>query len=110
MATPRAGAAIVTLADGRVLVAGGVAGPLETGDGELTATTEVYDPVAQTWSAGPDLLGPRDGGQAVVLDDGSILIMGGVDVGNEFGDTPFCPGTLTSVERIVPTPWVAPEV
>ena len=110
MAFPRAGAATVTLADGRILVAAGVGGFQDISEGELTTTTEVYDPAAQTWSAGPDLLGPRDGGQAVVLDDGSVLIMGGVAVRNEFGDTPFCPGTLTSVERIFPTPWVAPEV
>jgi hypothetical protein len=45
----------------------------------------------------------RYGGQAIVLDDGSVLILGGMDSLNEFGDTPFCPGTLTSVERVVAT-------
>jgi hypothetical protein len=110
MAEPRFAAAIVTLADGRVLVTGGVVGGREPGNGEIVRSSEVYDPVAQTWSAGPDMLQPRYGGQAVVLDDGSVLVMGGQDALNEFGDTPFCPGALTSVERIVPTAWAAPEV
>jgi hypothetical protein len=110
MATPRTGAAIVTLADGRVMAIGGVVGGREPGAGAVVRTSEVFDPVAQTWSAGPEMTQLRYGGQAVVLDDGSVLVMGGQDVLNEFGDTPFCPGTLTTVERIVPTPWAAPEV
>jgi hypothetical protein len=110
MAAPRSAAAIATLADGRVLVTGGVVGGREPGNGEIVRSSEVYDPVAQTWSAGPDMLHLRYGGQAVVLDDGSVLVMGGQDALNEFGDAPFCPGALTSVERVVPSPWVGPEV
>jgi hypothetical protein len=110
MAAPRTGAAIATLADGRVLVMGGIVGGREPGNGEIVRSSEVYDPVSGTWSAGPDMGQLRYGGQAVVLDDGSVLLLGGLDQLNEFGDTPFCAEPLTVVERIVPAAWTPPEV
>jgi hypothetical protein len=110
IATPRRAASMATLADGRILVVAGVAGGYEIGAGEIVRTSEVYDPVAGTWSAGPDVGQPRYGGQAVVLDDGSVLLVGGLDQLNDGGDTPFCVEPLTVVERITPASWTPPEV
>ena len=47
-----------------------------------------------TWLAG------RSAGFQDFLADGSVLILGGVGVSNDEGDTPFCPGTLRTVERL----------
>lgn len=97
MHTLRGGAAIAVLADGRVLAAGGTAG-----EATALASTEIYDPVTDSWSAGPDLLAPRTDASAIVLDDGSVLILGGTDQFNTEGDTPWCPPPMTSVERFYP--------
>ena len=77
------------LADGRVLVIGGgakfdlsdVVGSLAT----VVGTTEIYDPVADTWSAGPNTPGPLLAHQASRLGDGRVLVSSGVEVGNVFG-------------------------
>ena len=77
------------LADGRVLVIGGgakfdfsdVVGSLAT----VVGTTEIYDPVANTWSAGPNTPGPLLAHQASLLGDGRVLVSSGVEVGNIFG-------------------------
>lgn len=104
MATPRSDAQRAVLRDGRVVVAGGIAGSRDAGRGTMLRSSEIYDPVSDAWTAGPDLLGPREGGRAMPLRDGSVLILGGVNVTNTGGDTPFCPGTLTAVERLRPAP------
>jgi hypothetical protein len=68
MATPRMHHAAVKLQDGRVLVAGGVAGQ----------KSEVYDPYANAWSQAGDMQLPHGAGLAmVVLDDGKVLATGG---------------------------------
>ena len=63
-------------------------------------TTELYDPVADAWSAGPDLLEPRKDGSALLLPDGSVLIHGGDASFNDQGDVPFCPDPMVSTERV----------
>jgi large repetitive protein len=104
MKAQRTGALWTSLHDGRILVAGGVAGPRNRLASEIVGTTEIYDPATDAWSAGPDLLEPRADGEALTLDDGSILVIGGVNALNFEGDTPFCPTRLTSVERLTPAP------
>jgi hypothetical protein len=61
------------LSDGRVLVAGGVAGP-------DTATAELYDPVTGTFRSTGSMTTPREDGIAVLLGDGRVLVVGGVPV------------------------------
>ena len=99
MSIARDSAAVVRLADGQILVAGGTS----PGD-ELKAvalqSTEIYDPRADRWSPGPDLLEPRRGGYGVLLRDGSVLVLGGNASFNTEFDTPWCPTPLTSVERL----------
>ncbi len=98
--TPREGAMIATLADGRVLVAGGATSDENDMGARALATTEIYDPVADSWTAGPDLLEPRKDGHALLLTDGSVLIHGGDASFNVNGDVPWCPDPMTTTERV----------
>lgn len=71
------------LADGRVLVAGGPAvGGAMTGivGGVSSRTTEIYDPVAGTWSAGPLMAHERTEHTATLLGDGRVMVAGGRDL------------------------------
>ena len=67
MASARDNLTATTLANGRVLVVGGV--------GE--STTELYDPATGTWSPGGTLNEPRWLHVAVRLADGRVLVAGG---------------------------------
>ncbi|HEV2492766.1 MAG TPA: kelch repeat-containing protein [Terriglobia bacterium] len=77
------------LSDGRVLVAGGV----DT-SGNATATAELYDPTANTWTptTGP-LMTARSGHTASLLADGTVLVAGGDSSGT----------ALSSLEVFNPT-------
>lgn len=66
------------LADGKVLLAGGVLGPAINVDPKLT---EVYDPILGTFAEGPSLPEPRQGHTSTVLQNGKVLF-----VGNSNGD------------------------
>lgn len=100
MSTPREGAMIATLADGRVLVAGGATTTEIEPEARALATTEIYDPTADSWTAGPDLLEPRKDGHALLLPDGSVLIHGGDADFNVDGDVPWCPDPMITTERV----------
>ena len=69
--------------DGKLYVTGGRAGH-EAADGSNVASTEVYDPATDAWSALPDLPTPRSGGASAVL-DGKLFVTGAA-----------CPGTPCS--------------
>jgi hypothetical protein len=71
MPRPRAGAAVVRMRDGRVLVAGGV-----DDDVELTDAV-VYDPSTERWTATGATHGIRFESGAAVLPDGRVLVAGG---------------------------------
>ncbi|NYH98533.1 kelch repeat-containing protein [Cupriavidus plantarum] len=87
MLATRAIPTITTLADGRVLVAGGT-----ISGGFRTNTTEIYNPDTNTWTAGASMTDGRGAAQAVVLADGSVLIMGGFSGSGE----------VSTVERYTP--------
>lgn len=97
MSMARREAQVLPLADGRIMFAGGWGGVGDMDFG-LQATSEIYDPIEDQWSGGPPLLGPRFGGEAVLLDDDSVLILGGY--ADQLGDE--CTEPLTSVERWYP--------
>ncbi|MEZ6035913.1 MAG: kelch repeat-containing protein [Planctomycetota bacterium] len=83
MGTPRMGHTATLLADGRVLVTGGIqAMPITPTQLEpihqTVATSEYYDPIADSWSAGPNLSKPRAGHIALERPDGKILFCGGI--------------------------------
>jgi hypothetical protein len=71
----RFGAAVVALEDGRVLVAGG--SPRYQSASPAVATAELLDPSTDTFSALVDMPEPRDKPLAVLLADGSALIIAG---------------------------------
>ena len=100
LSTPRAGSMLTRLADGRILVAGGATSDEMDPDARALASTEIFDPVTETWTAGPDLFEPRKDGHALLLEDGGVLIHGGDASFNVFGDVPWCPDPMTSTERI----------
>lgn len=91
LTTPRAGHQATLLSDGRVFVTGGfgdvqldltaiLSDPLallSVFDG-LLASTEFFDPLALTATAGPNMLEPRALHTATALDGGSILVAGGL--------------------------------
>lgn len=77
----RANHTATLLPDGRVLVVGGV-----SGDGSATpataiplASVEVYDPVADTWTALASMRLARRLHGATLLEDGRVLVTGGRD-------------------------------
>lgn len=76
LTTPRAAHTATLLQTGEVLLAGGC-----SADGceldDRGRTTEIYDPKAGVFRAGPPLLRPRVGHAAVRLRDGSVLVVGG---------------------------------
>lgn len=74
--TARRGHTATLLPDGRVLIAGGT---IPAGDGGVfyTGSTEIFDPISQTFSAGPTMLATRENARAVMLQNGQVLITGG---------------------------------
>ncbi len=77
---PRAFHTATLLPDGRVLVAGGKV-PAAGAPGSYLAddTCLLYDPAAGTWSPAPDLREPRSQHTATLLNNGSVLFVGGLD-------------------------------
>lgn len=66
------------LADGRVLIAGGVYDNPQSGF-VTSNKTDIYDPTSETFSPGPDMSVARQRHVAIRLPDGLVLIAGGVD-------------------------------
>lgn len=79
----RAGHTSTRLADGRVLLAGGwfEANP---GTMNITASAEVYDPVANTFTPVGDMDAPRADHAALRLPDGRVLVTGGSELQGAF--------------------------
>ena len=63
-------------------------------------STELYDPATIAGRPGSDLLEPRYGGHAVLLADGSVLLLGGANDFNTEGEAPWCPTPLVTTERL----------
>jgi hypothetical protein len=72
---PRTGFTLTALADGRALLAGGLAPDGVT----VLRSTLLYDPVKNGWSPGPDMKDARTEHAAALLNDGRVLVTGGVD-------------------------------
>jgi N-acetylneuraminic acid mutarotase len=77
MTTPRAIHQATLLADGGVLVTGG----LDAGSATL-GSAELYEPVTNTWSAAASMITPRSRHVSVLLADGRVLVAGGRDANN----------------------------
>lgn len=68
------------LADGRLLICGGIAGDYFAGTLRTLASCETFDPVAGHWSAGPQLNQARASYGLAVLGDGALLAAAGHNV------------------------------
>jgi hypothetical protein len=69
-------AALVPLPDGSILLIGGSEQPTREEYHPLTLLQR-YDPATGTWSLAPPMANPRFAHTATVLDDGTVLIVGG---------------------------------
>lgn len=104
---PGFGATATTLADGRVLIAGGA----ETNDaGSSFSLAEVYDPSTGAFSLTKFMKSRRVQHTATLLPNGNVLIAGG-DNGAQTVNTPGCCNTLNSAELFEPNfSGFAPQV
>ena len=76
---PHAGAALARLKDGRVLLIGGTSvRGFFAGQAVRTTSVELYDPATGLWRDTGFLNLARNGHTATVLDDGRVLVAGGV--------------------------------
>lgn len=106
MTQARRNATATLLADGRVLIAGGF-GSARSADGgenlrESLDSAEIHDPVTGTFSAVGGMTSTRAFHSATLLEDGSVLLAGGL--GYLGGQAPTAPGSgpLDSVESYDP--------
>jgi hypothetical protein len=75
MTTVRSGFTVTLLPDRRVLIAGG---DRFTGNAPLKSTAELYDPSTRTFTPTGDMVTIHIGGTATLLNNGKVLIAGGV--------------------------------
>ena len=74
----RASHTATLLADGRLMVIGGSTVSAIAAKGYVNnASAEIYDPVANTWTATPPMSVPRSHHTATLLPDGKVLVVGG---------------------------------
>ncbi len=78
MSSPRSHHAMAELQDGRVLIVGGNSGNNRTPPAPTpVASTDIFDPVAGTVSAGPSLATARYNHSATTLLNGQVVVIGG---------------------------------
>jgi ABC-type dipeptide/oligopeptide/nickel transport system permease component len=71
----------VRMTDGRVMFVGGDAGSGEgPGSNKPSADVDLYDPASNTWSSLQQLTSPRLAHLVALLDDGTVLVAGGIAV------------------------------
>jgi N-acetylneuraminic acid mutarotase len=93
--TSRAGFTPIVLANGKVLVAGGISG---SQGGNMIASAELYDPSTGVWSATGGLSTARTNHTTTMLNNGKVLVTGGGPVGNGSAGTPHTGAVITSSE------------
>jgi hypothetical protein len=99
MTTPRMGHTATLLPNGKVFVSGGLEAmtvvPTQlSAIHDATVKAELYDPVADTWVATPNMGTPRAGHVAILRPDGKVLLAGGIS-----WDSVIIIGWLPAVRR-----------
>lgn len=74
MHIPRAAHTMTVLANGRVLITGGI-----RWDGDFVNSAEIYDPTSETFGLTNDMTTARASHTATLLNNGQVLIVGGVN-------------------------------
>ena len=85
MRTPRHSYTAPLLADGKVLLAGGFGAR-----GEYLSSAEIYNPDTGTFAPAGAMNEARAGHVSVRLEDGRVLVIGGVGPGWTFWRVPSC--------------------
>ena len=75
------------LADGRVLITGGIIPTAQTQTTDITNTAEIYDPAMGAFSVITPMMFTHACQQAVLLNNGQVLVVGGSDAITGTGDT-----------------------
>jgi N-acetylneuraminic acid mutarotase len=78
MATARGSHTATLLPNGEVLVAGGVSNGSSPWAPSCTATAELYNPFTGQWTTTGSMTKPRDSHTATLLNNGSVLVAGGL--------------------------------
>jgi N-acetylneuraminic acid mutarotase len=73
LVTGRFNHTVTLLGNGKVLVAGGLAGGSST-----LRSAEIYDPVSDAWSSAGNMLTARSGHTATLLASGKVMVTGGI--------------------------------
>ena len=97
----------VLLTNGRVLLAGGTNRCYGPNACTSDATTELYDPTADTFSTSQALAAARSGHTGTLLSNGSVLLAGGIASGTTLSSVEFYqPASLipTGLVSIIVTP------
>jgi YVTN family beta-propeller protein len=94
MGSPRYYHNATLLPNGKVFVSGG--NNYYDGAWHYLNSTDLYDPVARTFSAGANLLTPRAGHTSVLLADGTVLVAGGDNGGYSPAAEIYDPNTNTT--------------
>jgi trimeric autotransporter adhesin len=82
---PRSLHTATLLKSGKVLVVGGSqVSPFYLGS---LATAEIYDPQTNSWALAPSMHTPRSYHTATLLDDGRVLVVGGIQAANDVTGT-----------------------
>ncbi|MEM7309956.1 MAG: kelch repeat-containing protein [Planctomycetota bacterium] len=106
LSVERASHTATLLLDGRVLVAGGLqdyqnpsaSSGFDAAMNTAMDTAELYDPATDTWAAaGAAMASTRAGHTATLLDDGTVLVVGGA-----FGASGGSPDFTATVDRFDP--------
>ncbi|MCA9523904.1 MAG: hypothetical protein KC609_23205 [Myxococcales bacterium] len=99
----RVGAPIVELADGRILIAGGASLSSDGSIAKVTNTAVIFDPNTGDFSLlAAKLQFPRANHSATLLDDGTVLIAGGVTlIDNQIDRVRPCERFDPNLERFV---------
>ena len=91
-----AGTVAIKLDDGRVLIAGGGGMQMESRS-PIVRAARLYVPATSTWSKVPKMPAARTGATGVLLEDGSVLVIGGyADQDHGYQDS-------TSANRFMPS-------